>query len=321
MYVFGMTPTWASSNPGDTSCDYAPGACWPPNDLNSDGTGTDQHWINFVSAIAQHAPSIIRWEMWNTPHDTAQWNGTNAQLVRMVQDANTYIKKYVPKAKIISPANGQLNYTYPNANCTMADKLGGYLAAGLGKYIDIVAFHTYYTTTPENIVPVVQCYQSILASYNLSTLSLWSTEGSWGNNTQLPGATDQAAFVARLYLLLWSNGVARHYWYNWDDSNTGTLEVNGVVNTAGVAYTQVENWMLGRTMINLCAADTTGVWTCKLSGSNGYLSKAVWNPAGSSSYTPNTQYKNYLDLAGVKHTISPGQTVTIGVEPILFQNQ
>src|SRR5271170_4156039 len=139
MYTMGQTPAWASSDPTDENCDYSPGSCWPPDDLNSDGTGTDQHWIDFVTAIAQHAPSITYWEMWNTPHDVNQWNGTDAQLVRMVEDARTYIKKYIPNATIISPANGQLNYSYPSGNCVMPDLMAGYLAAGLGNYIDVLA--------------------------------------------------------------------------------------------------------------------------------------------------------------------------------------
>ncbi|MGA7753750.1 MAG: hypothetical protein WCB05_13025, partial [Candidatus Sulfotelmatobacter sp.] len=84
IYTFGMTPTFASSKPKDATCDYGLGFCDPPNDLKTDGTGTDQHFINFVTAIAQHAPTIMYWEMWNTPHDIAQWTGTDAQLVRMV---------------------------------------------------------------------------------------------------------------------------------------------------------------------------------------------------------------------------------------------
>ncbi len=321
VYAFGVTPTWASSKSNDTTCDYMDGACDPPSDLNADGTGTDQHFIDFVSAIAQHAPSITYWEMWNTPHDILQWTGTDAQLVRMTKDANTYIKKYIPTAKIISPANGQLNYNYPSANCTMADKMGGYLAAGLGKYVDIIGLHTYYTTVPENIVPVVQCYQSTMATYNVGSLPLWSTEGAWGTDTELPSTSDQAGFLARLYLLLWSNGVPRHFWYSWDDITTGTLSNDGVSNSVGKAYTQVEAWMSGRTMSTLCSANTAGIWTCGLTGPNGYAAQAVWHPGGNKSYTAPTKYINYLDLGGSKHNISKGATVTVGTQPILLQNQ
>jgi hypothetical protein len=321
MYTFGFTPTWASSDPKDTSCDNNAGSCWPPNDLNSDGTGSDQIWIDFVSAIAQHEPGITYWEMWNTPHDVKQWNGTDAQLVRMVQDANTYIKKYIPGAKIVSPANGQLSYSYPASNCTMPDKMGGYLAAGLGNYIDIMAFHTYYTTVAEDIVPVIQCYQSTMATYHVSSLPLWSTEGAWGTDSALSSATAQAGYVARTYLLLWSNGVVRHYWYAWNDEQTGTLESGGKANTAGTAYAQVESWMSGRTMSTLCSEDTkTSIWTCGLTGPDGYEAQAVWAPGGNKSYTAPSQYTSYLNLSGTKTTIKSGATVTVGVEPILLQN-
>ncbi len=322
IYTFGYTPSWASSKSNDESCDNGDGSCDPPSDLNSDGTGSDQHFIDFVTAIAKHAPSITYWEMWNTPHDVKQWTGTYAQLVRMTQDANTYIKKYIPTAKILSPANGQLNYNYPNANCTMPDKLGSFLAAGGSKYIDIVALHTYYTTTPEDIVPVIQCYQSTMSTYKISSLPIWSTEGAWGTDSSLPSSSDQAGFVARLYLLLWSNGVVRHYWYDWNDYRTGTLEANGKANTAGTAYTKVESWMSGRTMSTLCSQSSTSkIWTCGLTGSGGYDAQAVWHPGGNKSYTAPTKYVNYLDLSGNKHTISKGATVTVGTEPILLQNQ
>jgi polysaccharide biosynthesis protein PslG len=322
VYTVGWTPGWASSKSGDSSCDMAKGACDPPSDLNSDGTGSDQHFIDFVTAAAKHAPSITYWEGWNTPHDIKQWTGTYAQLVRMTQDLNTYVKKYIPSAKIISPANGQLNYQYPNGNCTMADRLGSFLAAGGTKWIDIVGLHTYYDTTAEHIVDVIQCYQSTMSTYKISSLPIWSTEGAWGTNTSLPGSTDQAGFLARLYLLLWSNGVVRHYWYDWNDNRTGTLSSNGVANTAGTAYAQVESWMSGRTMSTLCSkSSSSGIWTCGLTGSGGYAAQAVWHPGGNKSYSAPTKYKNYLDLTGKKHTISSGATVTVGVEPILLQNQ
>jgi hypothetical protein len=322
VYTFGWTPGWASSKSNDSSCDMANGACDPPNDLNSDGTGTDQHFIDFVTAIAKRYPSITYWEMWNTPHDIKQWTGTYAQLVRMTQDANTYIKKYIPSAKIISPANGQLSYTYPNANCTMADRLGSFLAAGGTKWIDIVGLHTYYDTVPEHIVDVVNCYKTTMSTYKISSLPIWSTEGAWGLNSSLPGATDQAGFLSRLYMLLWSSGVVRHYWYDWNDDRTGTLESNGKANTAGSAYSQVEKWMSGRTMNTLCAKNaTTGIWTCGFTGANGYVSLAVWHPGSNKTYTPASKYINYLDLNGVKHTIAKGASVTAGVEPILLQNQ
>src|SRR5579872_692919 len=50
VYCFGRVPLWASSKPNDTKCANGggPGQCDPPNDLNKDGTGTNQHFKDFV---------------------------------------------------------------------------------------------------------------------------------------------------------------------------------------------------------------------------------------------------------------------------------
>jgi len=80
LYTMAMTPQWASSDPGDPSCSYGPGQCAPPNDLNPDGTGTDQHWKDFVQAIATHAAGRIRyWEMWNEPVNSNSGQATSLQ--------------------------------------------------------------------------------------------------------------------------------------------------------------------------------------------------------------------------------------------------
>ena len=54
---------------------------------------------------------------------------------------------------------------------------------------------------------------------------LWDTEGSWGD-TKSGVITDpdfQAAFVAKDYLLHWSNVIPRFYWYAWDGETWGAL--------------------------------------------------------------------------------------------------
>jgi hypothetical protein len=102
-------------------------------------------------------------------------------------------------------------------------------------------------------------------------------------------------------------------------SNTGTLSNNGVINSVGNAYQQVESWMSGRTMSTLCSENSKGIWTCGLTGSNGYSAQVVWHPGGNSTYSAPSQYVNYLDLSGTQHNISGEATVTVGEDPILLQ--
>jgi len=119
-YTLSRTPPWAvtQQQESDSHCDdYTeyPGACYPPVDLNWDGTGTDQIWRNWVAAIALHVNQqnyagahIQYWEIWNQfyrsptlDNSPPPWSfggtydqsteGSYDQLVRMAEDANCII--------------------------------------------------------------------------------------------------------------------------------------------------------------------------------------------------------------------------------------
>jgi hypothetical protein len=115
-YTFDQVPPWASSNNTDSACDFASGGnnggCDLPTDINIDGTGTDQDYINFITAIAQRVnnPAYLNgtapftqkhahikyWEPWNEVYrnsvvSTHSWGtysirASYAQLVRMAED-------------------------------------------------------------------------------------------------------------------------------------------------------------------------------------------------------------------------------------------
>src|ERR1700734_3553324 len=70
------------------------------------------------------------------------------------------------------------------------------------------------------------------------------------------------------------------------------------------------------------------VYTCELTRPGGYTALAVWDTTQTcsnsvctySNYTPNSQYTQYRNVAGTVTSITPGQTVQIGAEPILLEN-
>jgi hypothetical protein len=85
LFTVYATPSWISSHgvnssSPNTSCSYeteiGPGICDPPVDLSCDGTGTNQTFIDFVTALIQHVgPGAIQyWEMWNEPNVPMHWN-------------------------------------------------------------------------------------------------------------------------------------------------------------------------------------------------------------------------------------------------------
>jgi hypothetical protein len=106
MYTLARTPPWASADPTDASCNYTTGMggglgeCDAPNDLNSDGSGTNAIWKAFITAIATHVNDSIYlqthahikyWEIWNEPDTKAFFAGSIAQLARLTEDANCII--------------------------------------------------------------------------------------------------------------------------------------------------------------------------------------------------------------------------------------
>ncbi|PYX62619.1 MAG: hypothetical protein DMG74_20155 [Acidobacteria bacterium] len=326
------TPAWASSNRNDSNCRYGSAACAPPNDLNSDGTGTDQHWKDFVTAVVKHAAGRIKfWEIWNEPAWTIHWTGTPAQMVRMTRDAYTIIHNIDPNAKILAPGNQALTSFHMKW-------WNSFAAAGGLKYVDIIALHGYTNYYPLacNVYPRPELIsihsknlRTLLAAYGQSSKPLWDTEGSWGDTNRicLSDPNLQAAWVARSLLVHWSQYVTRFYWYQWQGPTGGLATSSNTLLKPGVAFQQLRQWLIGATMTTSCSALLT-TWTCNFSRPGGYVARAVWDTSQTCSngtcttigYKIGTQWKHYRTLSGSVVTVS-GTMVPIGIKPILLENR
>ena len=340
LYAFGQVPTWASSDPSDSTCAANLGSCDPPNDLNADGSGSDQHWKDFVSALVTHNKNsktghIKYWEIWNEAFgNPRRWTGTIAQLIRMAHDATAIIKAADPSALVLNPS-----FT-PELSLSR-DLLDQYLAAGGGKYADAIALHGYVVRqgsagNPEDLVGNMNLSQAILAKHGQGNKPLWDTEASWGNTTK-NGFTDadlQAAFLARFYMMHWSVGIARFYWYQWNNPTVGALwipdphdpRLPGTLLKPGIAYAQLDQWLVGAKLSSACTVHGTA-WTCELSRAGGYQAEAIWDTAESCKqgscdtieYTVDAKYKQYRTLDGKTIPITDSK-VPIGIKPILVEN-
>jgi len=142
LYTLSRSPVWSVNLASDpdgvngTACNYyqapgsvpgqAPGQCLMPVDLNADGSGTNQIWKNWVTAIATHVNDptykqthshIHMWEPWNEFYRSdvlassvgnPSFEGTFAQLVRLTEDLRCIV---TGKGKI---------HNYPNPGQTTA---------------------------------------------------------------------------------------------------------------------------------------------------------------------------------------------------------
>jgi hypothetical protein len=349
LYTFGRTPAWASSVPHDTSCGFEPGSCDPPAGLNGDGTGSDELWQQFVSDLVSHSVAsttghIKYYELWNEADNLATWNGTVKQMVRMTTDAIQIIQSKDPSAIIVSPS---VIIESSDGQTFLQNYVKTLPASGL-QALGGIAFHGYVQQNgkplvAENLIGYLSQMKQTLAAAGLSSTQLFDTEASWGDPiVSSPAFTDsdmQAGFVARMYLIHWSENVARFYWYQWNNKEFGTLwtpdpndpSQPGTVLPPGVAYGQVYHWLVGSVMNQACTTTTPAgsVWTCELTSSNGYQALAVWDASQScssgncstSDFTFAPQYLQYRDVAGNTTSLSGKTSVAIGAKPILLENQ
>ncbi|MBI3292756.1 MAG: hypothetical protein HYZ73_08125, partial [Elusimicrobia bacterium] len=241
------------------------------------------------------------------------------------------IKSIDPNALVLAPdvAPDALNDA-AEANNWVADHINRYLAAGGGKYADVITFHGY-RHHPEDIDSLVNAIRVVMAANGQSAKPLWDTEGGWGLDHTLPDLDKQASYVARSSLLHASKGVQRFYWYGWDcydeekpQNDWGTLwhPKRGGIQKPGIAYREVAQWLVGATMTSHCAVQSDGTtWICGLSRPGGYGAQAMWDTAGNVSIRAPSRFRQYRNLDGNRVAIQSGGSVTIGIKPILLETE
>jgi hypothetical protein len=275
-YTLSRTPPWAvtSQEQNNSNCDYFTlgpiyqGACFPPDDLNSDGTGANQIWRNWVAAIAlrvndatymQSHAHIKYWEIWNEvsrsstlENISTNWSyeGTYNQLVRLAQDTRCLIT-----------GNGQITATgetcqevLATVGLSTAIDPNGVIVAPSSAGIDIDEIENFLhcdhnpkalCTTGDagfNAVDVidVHLYATTTTPENLAKQipavrslaagkPLWNGEGSWGD-TSNPGNIWASDGYAR------AGFIARYFSIFWSAGITENFWYGYDFGTIGALY-------------------------------------------------------------------------------------
>ncbi len=309
------TPLWATSDVA--SCNFSS----PPPIVCTAMVSNIKYWDSWWTAlVTRYQGQIQVYDLWNEPYNPKSFTGTVAQMVTLTRHEHDIIRSIDPSALIVSPS----------ANPAYMDQ---YWTAGGVTDVDVVGFHAYPPSTihtgnvaEDEITSLVAGMKSVMAKHRLVNKPLWDTEGSWGNEGT--GAiTDpdlQTSFLARYYLMHWSLGVTRFYWYVWDNPSTGNgwgglLDNNGNPTQAAIAYEQVYEWMVGATMTQACTMASDFTWTCAFERPGGYRALAIWNNMTSKQYRVTSEYSQYRDLSG---NVRPAQgSVPIGSKPILVEGE
>lgn len=296
----------------------------------------EQQWAAFNAAMAlryRGSPGMDFYEGWNEPPYPPKSGVpaiTAAQLARYERIRATAIRVNDPDAKLASPAF-ILDPQHPSYAAFLDDFLGSDPPA-----YDYYDFHIDYRNQPEDEISSIAQFRQVLARHGIASPTLLATEagrggsGSGASTETCPGwpsnvsQETQQAFVARMELIYWSQGVARHYWYAYDTCGSLSNQPRSESLTrAGVAYATVESWMIGATMSQACAADTSSpdLWSCTLTRDEGYQATVVWNTRGATSWITPAGAVRYRDLDGNSVAVSEGAPITIGPRPLLVENQ
>jgi hypothetical protein len=297
-------PQWAVASAYNNTNNCSSGRC---NAMVANIADWDAFITAMVNRYKNRGVQMI-YELWNEPSlwdfDIGASPQTNYNdMVTLTTHMHDLIRSLDPNAMILAPSGVGTAY------------MDNYFTSGGTKDVDAVTYHAYYANA-EDFIPYAQNYRIHMSTWGLSNKPLWDTEGSWGTSNLT--SDQQVAFVARWYLLHWSQNVYRMYWYQWDNPTYGQLwDSTSGIHPSGIAYGQVENWMVGATMSTPCSANGT-VWTCGFTRPGGYQALAVWDTSGASTYIPASQYTKSRDLSGNTSTITGG-SISIGIKPILLE--
>ena len=315
--VLGQTPQWASKRPAEDAY-YGKGAAAEPKDIRS--------WRAYVRKLAIRYKGKIRtWEIYNEPNAELMFSGTPQVMAGLGREAWIQLKTIDPRNYVVSPGIVTRTLNSPKW-------LDAYLKAGGGRYANAIAVHFYVKARerPEDTIRYLGIIRKIVADNRVSHLPLWNTESGYGRYNPTDRATHEIyggslsmAYVARTYALMAAGGVARSYWYGWDQRNfTGLyLTTNGRdAGVAGRAYGVTYGWLVG-SRVHSCAQVKTGAiaggYSCVLTKGS-VQRRMLWHPDRTATIRIPAGYRSLHQLDGSKTAVRSGRTFTVGPVPVLI---
>lgn len=340
--TLGKTPPWAASDSTTCEVDTATdttGCTSPPSNI--------QDWTDFITALLAHyngvtEPHVKYYEIWNEVN--SHWAGTAAQMEQLAAAAYPIIRQD-PYSSVVGPSvSGNIHGT--GANDPMV-WLNSYLQAGGVHYQDIMSFHgfVYNSTVVPYPLPTEDCsasdancggaiqvavelYNQVLQNNGVGTRPMFNTEGGFEGAT-LANTDTAEAWLAQYYALevamANTDNMQQVSWFTWG-APAGQLETtSGAVSPVGTAYDQLYAWFVGTVPVGACV-NTGNLWTCSITGQNGYQGEVIWDQSQTCSPTCTTAnqtvpsvYTDYRDLSGNATPIT-NSTVPVGLKPILLEN-
>jgi hypothetical protein len=279
-----LSPEWASARPSEKS-PYGPGKAAEPAQISD--------WRTYVRTVAQrYKGRIHNFEIWNEPNEKTFFSGSTEKLIELTCAAKQELKTVDPTNNLVSPSMVGNNDDTPK-------HLASFLQNGGNNCVDIIGYHYYLAkSAPEDISLLVEKVKAAMNTAGVATLPMWNTEtGWWIANADGTPETDSsswtyriseaqsASWVARSLIVGRAAGLARFYYYAWDNNSFGLIEPStGSLKPGAVAYGIVANWLAGITSVQ-CSTDQTQ-WRCVIVGDASVNDNEiiVWDAAQNSRF-------------------------------------
>lgn len=320
----GLSPSWASARPEEKSS-YRPGNAAEPRSLDD--------WRHYVRSVATRYKGRVRhYEIWNEPNLRGFYSGGIEQLIALAREAHDVLKSVDPAITLVSPS-----VTGEGKHLEWFDD---YLGKGGGRYADVIGYHFYSgQRPPEAMLPLIARVRAIMNKHGVGNKPLWNTEFGWlidgGSRPMDPASVGfprdwmplsmeaAAAYLSRAYILFWSAGVQRNYWYAWDNRAMGLYDEDArVIKPAARGLMQTVRWLVGSIMLG--CEQQAPVWICPLSHGGARNAWLVWSPDGiiawSVPYAWKAKAVERLDGTGHELINEPSlRTISVGPSPILIK--
>jgi len=312
IYTFGHTPCWE-----------VPGGVCSQNFENRVHNIAD--WDAFVTSLVQHESGKIKYyEVWNEADIQYMPQSGDVPLLTLAQHAYSIIKANDPQAIVLTPSSS-------TGSTFLSNYLATATAPGVAPSFDAIAFHGYKQgSPPEIIIDVVNGIRQSAINHGVGGDVLLDTEGSWGVETDLVDRDEQAAFLARSYVLQASLNVNRFVWYGWNEDlpNNGAswgriwqpgTTTAGTLLKGGIAFNTISDWLLNA-QITACGNPVSGVWSCNITRSTGKPAQILWTDSSDYLvYQVAPQFTQWRDLLNDTPMAVSAGFVILNHKPIMVE--
>lgn len=313
IYTMGQSPRWASSRP-EWRNGYGYGHGAPPKNL--------EDWREYVRTVGRRYAGRIRyWEVWNEADYAAFYKGSVETMVDMARVAHEELKAIDPDNVILSPG-----LTVSQG----VQWLDRFLALGGGKYVDIIAFHWYYDSTPEGLSGSIDNVRRVMDKHGVGDKPLWNTEGALICNPKKQDCkqpmvlsdAERRSINLRAMLTMWTRGISNFDYYFWEGRSPHEAMLERDFRTptlTGEAYARAVSWLRGARVVDayrlpqgihvyrLQRGDTPAVIAWALNGDTSVRLPDAWSVTRAAR------------IDGEVEPLPRSREIRLGLEPVMLQ--